>query len=385
MPYARPTLTQLRDQAMQDITAAPIGVDGFLRFAVVRVLAWVQAAMAYLHYGYIDYIALQAVPWTATDEYATGWGALIGVYQEDATFALGYVTFTGTAGVSIPSATQIKRSDGAVFTSTAAVTIATAATAVNVPVIAAAAGSAGNSIAGTSFSLSSPIAGIIGSSGVAATLGITGGTDQEAEDSFKNRYLAEYAAPPQGGDRNDYIEWAEAVSGVTRAWVNPNGSGPGTVVVYTMFDQTEAAFNGFPQGTNGVATNETRDTAATGDLLTVANAILPVQPVTALVYSCAPIAEPVPFTIANLGTNNTTAMQASITAALAAMFVEFGNVGGTINPATGAAWPAIDPNAWYGALGAIAGLSNFTVPTPSGPITPGSGELFTLGTVTFSS
>jgi uncharacterized phage protein gp47/JayE len=385
MPFSRPTLTQLRNQAMQDITASNIGADGFLRFAVVRVLAWVQAAMAYLHYGYIDYIALQSNPWTATDEFAAGWGALVGVFQEDASFSSGPITFTGSAGVTIPNLTSITRSDGAVFTSTAPVTVAPGATTVNVPVTANVAGEAGDSVPGTSFKLSSPIAGIVGSSGVAAAPGLTGGADQEAFSSFKSRYLAEYAAPPQGGDRSDFIEWARAVPGVTRAWVAPNMPGPGNVTVYTMFDETEANFDGFPQGTNGVATNEPRAIAATGDQLTVANSILPVQPVTALVYSCAPVNAPVPFTIANLGMQNTEAMQSSIESALAAMFVTEANVGGTINPATGQPWPPIDPSAWFEALASIPGLTNFSVPSPASPMTPTTGQLFTLGVVTFES
>ncbi len=383
MPFLRPTLTQLRNQAMQDINASNIGADGFLRFAVVRVLAWVQAAFAYLHYGYLDWIAQQSVPWTATDEAAAGWGALIGVYQEDATPATGQITFTGTPGTTIPNLYTITRSDGAVFTTTAAATVAAGATTVTVPVVASVAGSAGNSDTGTSFALASPIAGVISSSGVAAAPGVLGGTDQELFSNFQSRYLAQYAAQPQGGNRGDYVTWALDVPGVTRAWVAPNAAGAGTVNVYTMFDATEAAHGGFPQGSTGVATNDPRASAATGDLLTVANAIFAEQPVSALVYSCAPINEPVAFTIANLGANNTAAMQASIEAALSAMFLALANVGGTVNPATGAAWPAIDPSAWYEALASIPGLLQFTVTTPSAPITPGAGQLLTLGVCTF--
>lgn len=368
---------------MQDISGTGTGLDGFLQFAVIKVLAWVQAAFAYLHYGYLDYIAKQAVPWTATDEYAAGWGALIGVTQEDATAASGNIQFPGTVGVAVPNLTVIVRSDGATFTSTAEATVA-ATGYISIPVTANVAGAAGNSDTGTSFRLQTPIAGIVGNSGVALAPGLKGGADQEAFDHFKSRYLQEYAAPPQGGSRNDYIEWASAVSGVTRAWVKPGGMGAGTVVVYTMFDETEAADGGFPQGTNGVATNEPRDVAATGDQLTVANALFSEQPVEALVYSCAPINSPVPFSITGLGANNTAAMQAAIQAALSAMFTSIAQVGGTINPANGDAWPAIDPSSWYSALNAIPGLTSYAVPTPSAPITPGTGELFTLGACTFS-
>ena len=50
--------------------------DGFLRRAVLRVLAWVQAGLAYLHYGYLDWISLQSTPFTSTGEYLEGWAAM---------------------------------------------------------------------------------------------------------------------------------------------------------------------------------------------------------------------------------------------------------------------------------------------------------------------
>lgn len=55
-----------------------------------------------------------------------------------------------------------------------------------------------------------------------------------------------YPAPPQGGSADDYDAWVRTVPGVTRVWLNPLGAGPGTVVLYTMFDLAEAAHGGFP-------------------------------------------------------------------------------------------------------------------------------------------
>ena len=106
---------------------------------------------------------------------------------------------------------------------------------------------------------------------------------------------------------------------------------------------------------------------------------------TALVYAIAPTPLSINFTIANLGSNNTTAMQAAITAALSDMFLRLANVGGTVNPADGSSWPAIDQSEWYAALNAIPGLTEYTISAPSAPITAGTGELPVLGTITFSS
>src|SRR5690349_6988912 len=85
MPFARPTLTALRNQSLQDITTSGVpGLDGLLRNAVLRVLAWVMAGLAYSEYGYLDWIARQSVPFTAADEFLEAWAALIGVYRKDA-------------------------------------------------------------------------------------------------------------------------------------------------------------------------------------------------------------------------------------------------------------------------------------------------------------
>jgi uncharacterized phage protein gp47/JayE len=148
-------------------------------------------------------------------------------------------------------------------------------------------------VVGSTLTLQTAIENVTSSGPVAASL--TPGADIELDDSLRTRMLFAYQNPPQGGDQGDYVEWATAVTGVTRAWCLPNGFGAGTVVLYVMLDSAEAAFNGFPQGSNGVSQydqgpgNLPRGTVATGDQLDVANAIITKQPVTALLYVCAPI------------------------------------------------------------------------------------------------
>ncbi len=381
MPYLRPTLTQLRQQAISDITSGLPGLAPLPQGSVLRILAQVEAGMAHGHYGYQDWIARQAVPFTATDEYLFGWAALKGITLKDASVAAGAITITGSAG-AVPVAAVLSRDDGVTYTTMAAAAVVGGAP-VTVGVACGVAGSTGNAAAGTVLTFASPIGGIDGA--VTISTAATGGADQESQDSLRSRMLQAYAAPPHGGNAADYVEWALTVPGVTRAWVAPNGAGAGTVVVYPMFDVTEAGNGGFPVGTDGVASGETRAAPATGDQLAVANAIFPQRPASALVYATSPVKTPVPFTVANLGSNNTAAMQAAITAALQGMFLRQGNVGGTVDPSTMAAWPAIDASAWYEALGAISGLNQFSVTTPSAPLVPTAGELFVLGTVTFVS
>lgn len=374
MPYSRPLLTDLQTQVASDIASSVPGSDPLLRVANLRITGNVQAGLAHLHYGYLDWIAQQAVPWTATDEYLEAWGALKSVYRKQATAATGSVTFTGTAGTVIPSGTSVVRGDGVTYNTTASGTVS--GSSVTVAVTATTTGSAGNCASGTAMTLGTAITGI--QSGGTAAAAFTGGADVEGNTAFSARVMAAFQNSPQGGAKGDYRTWVLAVPGVTRAWVAPNGFGTGTVVVYFMMDNSEAAFNGFPQGTNGVSQFDQgpggtpRGVVATGDQLVVANMIITQQPVTALVYACAPIQNVVNFTISGLSSSSM-ATRNAIAAAISGVFLANGAPGGTINLSD-----------IESAIGAVPGTAGFVITSPTGNITSATGYLPTLGTVTYT-
>jgi uncharacterized phage protein gp47/JayE len=364
MPFARPTLTALRNQAIQDITTSGVpGLDGLLRNAVLRVLAWVMSGLAYSVYGYVDWIARESVPFTATDEYLYAWAALIGVYQKDSTPATGSAQFTGTAGLPLPSGAALTRQDGVPYTTTADGTVDDTGI-MTVPIIAAVNGAGTNADTGVAISIDNPVAGI--NSGGVTVSPLTGGADQETQDQLRTRMLAKYAQPPQGGSTSDYIEWATEVPGCTRAWTQ---SSAGQVQVYPMFDVANAADGGFPQGTDGCAIQETRGPTASGDQLAVAQRIWSVQPVTALVFVAAPVPLPVNVTIANLDPS-TLEMEADILGSLQAAFLTIGEVAGTIYPSQ-----------LYAAISATPGVNRFDMTIPAAPVTAPAGALPVMGTL----
>ncbi|WNC90965.1 baseplate J/gp47 family protein [Paraburkholderia sp. FT54] len=366
MPFSRPTLTDLQTQVSSDIASSVPGTDPLLRFANLRVTGRVQAGLAHLHYGYIDWISQQAVPWTATDEYLAGWGALKNVYLKEAMPATGSVTFPATAG-TIDAGTTVVRGDGVQYTTNADATVS--GSSVTVAVTAVTPGSAGNCDAGTVLTLGTSVTGI--QSGGTAVAAFTGGADVETQDDFSGRVMNAFQTPPQGGAQSDYVTWALQVAGVTRAWVNPNGFGAGTVVVYVMLDDAEASHNGFPQGTNGVAASEARDAAATGDQLAVVNYIYALQPVTALVYVCAPTPNTVNFTISGTGSWSSTTKSA-VTTAIAGVLQSNGAPGGIVNISD-----------IESAIAAVSGTAGFVITSPSGNIASAVGALPVLGSVAF--
>lgn len=384
MPYSRPTLTELRAQVASDIESNLSGSDALLRFSNLRILGTAQAGLAHLHYGYLDWIAKQAVPYTATGEYLEAWGALKNVTRKDAEAATGTVTFTGTAGYTVSSGLSLTAGDGTTFTLTAGGTVSSSGT-VTVAAEAADTGTSGNISSGASLTLATAVTGI----NAAATAGedFTGGTDQESDDDFRTRVLEAYQASPQGGAESDYVSWAEAVSGVTRAWCQPNGYGAGTVVVYIMLDDSDATNDGFPVGTDGISSSDTlpngnsRGTVATGDQLTVADYIYTYQPVTALVYVCAPLRNELTFTISGLSTAGTT-VQTNVTAAIEDVLLTNGS------PLSG----TVDLSDIQSAIAAVSNTEGFLITsivdasgnTYSGNITSPYGYLPVVETVTYT-
>jgi uncharacterized phage protein gp47/JayE len=374
MPYTRPTLSDLRAQVAADITSGLPTADGLLRFSNLQITGKAVAGLAHLNYGYLDWIAKQGVPYTASGEYLEAWAALKKVYRKTATKAVGGVSFRGTPGKIVDVGTQVVRGDSAVFPSLATATVAADGTLV-LQVSADLAGEAGNTPVGSLMTLGVAIDGV--QSVGAVTTALTGGADQEGEESLFARMLDAYQNTPNGGSRGDYPSWAKEVSGVTRAWCAPNAFGTGTVVVYTMLDDANASHGGFPQGTDGVSTKDNRATTgnrAAGDQLIVANSVFDQQPVTAMVYSCAPIAAPINFTITGLSAAST-ATRAAVAAAITEVFFEQGV---PLSDGSFVGLSDIDS-----AIAAISATKGFVITSPVANITNVLGYLPTLGTINY--
>jgi uncharacterized phage protein gp47/JayE len=383
VPFQRQTVQQLIAQVKAGFQALLTGADTALRRSNLSVSAILFGGMVDAQYAYLDWIIDNALmPDTAIPPYSTRWGALKGITAEGPVAATGTANITGgLSGTPIPAGTVYQLSPGITFEVTTTVDIGGGGTAtINIEAVLPSVTSDGtqwNVDAGATLTLVQAIPGVPGTATVAAN--ITNGASPETNAHFVARYLAAFQSPPQGGDFNDYITWALQCPGVTRAWVSPLQKGIGTVVVYVMLDTVESAFNGFPQGTNGVAGAETRDTPATGDQLTVANFIYPKRPVTALVYVFAPTAAPQNFTFKYVPPGQQAAVEAAVSALLvqegAAAFINpttYAVSGGTINLA--------DVQA---AVRAVPLCNEALVLSPTDNILTSIGQLPTLGTSTF--
>ncbi len=379
MPLNRPTLTELRQRNAAFIQSELKNIGALLRFSNLGILGDADAGLSYLHYGYLDWIAQQATPYTATDECLSAWAALKSITQKPTTAATcPTVAFTGATGAVLPAGTVLNRSDGYQYSLDTGITITVSGT-VNGTITAilpdpstdtTGGGAAGNADAGTILTLDAAIGGV--NSQATATAAITGGADIESVAAFRSRMLLAYQNTPQGGNDDDYESWALVVAGITRAWVVRRLMGAGTVGVYIMCDGSDTTNNGFPVGTDGISSLETWGAVkATGDQGRVADYIFPLQPVTALVYVCSPIKTLVNFTISGIsGASSTTT--AAIAAAIDNVFFEYGAPGGTIYLS--------DIQA---AIAGIPGTEGFILAAPVANIVMATGGLPVRGTVTY--
>ncbi|MBI4800442.1 MAG: baseplate J/gp47 family protein [Desulfarculus sp.] len=115
MTFERPTLQQLIDRAVADVTTRLPGADALTRRSNLNVLTRVHAGGVHGLYGYLDYLARQLMPDTAQAAFLERWAGIWGLRRKSATTATGAATIYGSAGFTIPAGALLQRSDGARF------------------------------------------------------------------------------------------------------------------------------------------------------------------------------------------------------------------------------------------------------------------------------
>ena len=348
MTFARPTLSELVERARGDIDARLPGADARLRHSVLDVLARTHAGAAAGLYGYLDWLSRQLMPDTAEGEQLARWAAIWGVRRKAAVAAEASATATGVNGTAIPAGTELQRSDGARYAVVTAAEIA-AGTA-TLSLVALEAGALGDLIPAARLTFTSPVAGV-GAVAVVTTPG-TAGSDEESDTDLLARLLDRIQQPPQGGTANDYVQWALAQPGVTRAWAYGGWLGLGTVGVTFVMD---GRVDILPDPTDVEAVR------AALDLL---------RPVTADLTVFAPAAVPVDFVIRI--TPDNPAVRAAIAAELADLLAREAEPGGTLYRSRIGE-----------AVSLAAGEYRHEVVLPAGDISAGPGELLVLDEVLF--
>jgi uncharacterized phage protein gp47/JayE len=317
-----PSLDDCVQGARSAFNAAMSGINAWLWPNNIGPTAKVIGGESWNVYNRLDYVGSQAFVLFAEKKYLDYHGAEFNLARKVATPSVGNVAITATDVLTIAGTAQFSRGDGVIFSATSAASLLSAGT-VNVPVIGPA-GQASNTQAGAPMTVISGVtgAGAVGATAAVDSNGLAGGADVEADGPIKTSDLSFYRGrilfrkrnPPMGGAPSDYVIWAAAVAGVTRVFVEPLWSGPGTVRVFPLFD--------------GLFVGGVPDSA---HILLVAAAIAPVEPAAAVVTITAATPQPINVLIANLNPP-TAAAQASVLAELADTFQRVGQVAGIANP-----------------------------------------------------
>lgn len=354
--FTKPTLPEILGRVGVDMEIVG-GVDQTQYNTIVEGIKQSLAGVSHGLHGHLDYLATQYHPFTASGLSLKQHAAVYSVANLSATAAGGPVQFTGSNGAVIPVDTLLHSKYGVEYTMTAEVTIA-AGTAV-ATVQAVATGAAGNLAAGEVLSLISPVAGVNSTQTVTGD-GLTGGADIEGDDSLQARYFRRVRQPVQGGNKSDYETWALEFPGVTRAWPVPLGMGDGTVTLYFMMDNTYS--NGIPLAADATALYnyiETKRPAGMSGL-----------------YVVPPIAAPLNPTIA-LKPNNAT-VRAAVEAELASLIFD------EAVAEDGAGSGVLLLSHIREAVSIAVGESDHSLTSPAANVAPTTGQIVTLGTVTFT-
>jgi uncharacterized phage protein gp47/JayE len=230
MGFKRPSLPDLMARVDQDLLSRLPGAQAGLAVRLTQALATSQAGVTHGLYGYLQWLERQLFPETCDDDLLHLHSA--GVPRRQAAKASGKAGFEGSNDAVIVVGTKLQL-DGQEYETTEEVVIA--AGVATTTVLALEAGAAGDQPPGAALRLVSPLPGVSAAAAVDAE-GVRGGADLEAHSSWRDRILQRRARVPRGGAKGDWEGWALDVPGVTRAWEDPLGMGPGSVVVRIMAD-----------------------------------------------------------------------------------------------------------------------------------------------------
>jgi len=362
MPFVRNSLQSIIDRIISDFQTRIAGATSLLRRSSLRVIARVMAGAVHLLYEYLDYQARQLFVLTADEAGLEAISSEYGIARTTAVEAVGICTATGTTGTIIPAGTQLRSAADQVYETDEDVTIAAGVASLDFTAVAA--GADGNDEAGITLTFVSPIVGVDTSVTVDAD-GISGGADEETDDSLRTRVLARKRQPPHGGAYFDYEAWALEVSGVTRAWSFPQYMGIGTIGVAFVRDDD---VNIIPDSTQRATVR--------------AYIVEHEDPATGITVGCPVTAEPGLFIIelTLLSVNfeiaispNTVVMQNAVEDALTDILLRDGGPGEMIYLSNISE-----------AISLVSGEEKHVLTSPVADVTAAINQIHVLGTVTFT-
>lgn len=220
----------LTPESIQDMLRAFLSDELGLSTAEGTLLQIILAPGAYVFWEGLQALRAQ-VPISFVDETSGRFidknAAGYGITRKPGTVASVLLTFTGSAGTTIPAGTLCVTQDGLGFATDEALTLGESGSG-TITATADAVGTAYNVPADAIVSMQQAVSGVTALTNEEAA---AGGTDPETDAALFARLDAYKKTPPTSGNDRHYHQWALAVNGVGAASVIRCWDGPGTVKV----------------------------------------------------------------------------------------------------------------------------------------------------------
>jgi uncharacterized phage protein gp47/JayE len=324
MPFALPTLAELRRQAEADMEAGlraarpdidPAAIARAVRSerSVLGIIVRTQAQALFANHLHLRWWGDQYLPDTAEAEFLVRHSGIWGVERRPAVRAVGQATLAGTPALVVPAGVQMTNANGATIETTAA-GILSGAGAATLPVRAVEGGTAGNAAGLAVLPLISPLPGLAAQAATLTADGLAGGAEIEDDEALLGRVLARIRQPAHGGAAFDYVSWIQNEFAAAKVSVEPGWVGRGSVGVIVAM------------GTAAAPVPPTApELAAMLDYLGGLDSVTGVRPVTAEVVPVAFLPRVVALTIAI--DPDTAPVRAAVQSALNAFFARDAEIG----------------------------------------------------------
>jgi uncharacterized phage protein gp47/JayE len=246
MPWNTPTLKDTR-RMTRDYVLSQLGAKAMIPNSALRIMSDAMSGLTHLALLYLDWLAKQLLPDTAEKIWLDRHGVIWlensdgSKGRKSATYAGGFIEYGGVSGFMIPTGTLLTGSNAVKYQTTTDALIGASGLGKG-NAVALTAGTVGNLPDGDQLALVTPMPGI---ETVTLYGDMGGGADEETDDQLRERILFRIQNPPMGGSEADYLTWAMAVPGVTRAWAAPE-MGIGTMTVRFLMDDMYPDNHGLP-------------------------------------------------------------------------------------------------------------------------------------------
>lgn len=364
-----PTILAVVTRVRNDFNARIQGADAFLRKKTLRGIADSVGGQSFGLLLLAVRISNEIFPDLGSVVSIRRWMNMLGIVELVALAAEFDVDFTGTPTTPIPLGHTVVRSDGVIFETKSADVIGGGGT-VTITVVAQVANAAGNTDAGTTLQLGTPIAGVDTACTVSSPLSnvVAGIDNEDINTSGRNRVLTKLGETPHGGNKSDYTVWVNEFIVANDVFVNAvpgNGTTDsallGTVEVrFTVLDTSDPL-------------NPVVRVPTSGEVASVLAGITDGDhaPITADVKVFELVDDLIDVTFTTLSPN-TQAVQDAVTSSLRAMIEREGVPDGTIFLSQ-----------FIGAADAAVGENNHVMSVPAGDYVAGPNDFPKLGVVTF--